>query len=94
VESVAVALANGGDVTAVNHANDSAVLAAALLGYDRVIRQLALAGATVDLKSGHGIAALDQIVARAGASLRSPDRVNRGPSARTVELLRSLSGTP
>jgi ankyrin repeat protein len=96
VESVGVALANGADVNAVNQAGDTAVHAAALLGYDRVVKQLADAGARLDVKNARGLTALDSIVQIVGksAALRSPDRTNLGPRQSTVELLRSLSASP
>jgi uncharacterized protein len=91
-DSVSVALANGADVNATNHAGDTAVHAAALLGYDSVLKQLAGAGARVDVKNGRGLTALEQITSKSGAALRSPDRANLGPRQSTVELLRALSG--
>ena len=90
VEAVAVALANGADVNAANGAGDTALHAAALLGYDRVIRQLAEAGAELAATNAKGQTALTQIAAKAGATLRSPDRTSRGPRESTVELLREL----
>ena len=98
VESLAVALANGADVNAVNQAGDTAVHSAALLGYDRVVKQLAGAGAKLDVKNARGLTALDQIVqgvqiaGKSAAALRSPDRANLGPRQSTVELLRALGG--
>jgi ankyrin repeat protein len=94
-ESVGVALANGADVNAANQAGDTAVHAAALLGYDSVLKQLAGAGAKVDVKNGRGLTALDQIVqiaSKSGAALRSPDRANLGPRRSTIDLLRALAG--
>jgi len=90
VEAVAVALSNGADVNAVNRAGDTALHAAARLGYDRVIRQLADAGASLSVKNARGQTALGQIAAKPGTALRSPDRANRGPQESTVELLRAL----
>jgi len=90
VESIAVALANGADVNAVNQAGDTALHAAALLGYDRVVKQLADAGANVGQKNAKGATALDQIAGKS-AALRSPDRVNLGPRQSTIDLLRALS---
>jgi ankyrin repeat protein len=92
VEGVSVALANGADVNAANQAGDTAVHAAALLGYDSVLKQLAAAGARFDVKNGRGLTALEQITGKSGAALRSPDRANLGPRQSTVELLRALSG--
>jgi ankyrin repeat protein len=93
VESVGVALANGGDVNAANQSGDTAVHAAALLGYDDVLRQLAGAGAKLDAKNGRGLTALDQIASKPGAVLRSPDRSNLGPRQSTIDLLRTLNGS-
>jgi uncharacterized protein len=90
VDAVAVALTNGGDVNAVNRSGDTALHAAALLGYDRVIRTLADAGAKVEMKNLKGQTALAQIAGKPGTTLRSPDRTNRGPRESTVELLRAL----
>jgi ankyrin repeat protein len=92
VESVSVALANGADVNAANQAGDTAVHAAALLGYDSVLKQFAGAGAKFDIKNGRGLTALDQIAGKSGAALRSPDRVNLGPRQSTVDFLRALTG--
>jgi ankyrin repeat protein len=89
-DAVAVALANGADVNAANKAGDTALHAAALLGYDGVIKQLADAGANLGAKNAKGQTALSQIAAKPGAALRSPDRTNRGPRESTVELLRGL----
>jgi len=90
VEAVAVALSNGADVNAVNGAGDTALHAAALLGYDRVIRQLADAGASLSVKNARGQTALGQIAAKPGTALRSPERANRGPRQSTIELLQAL----
>jgi ankyrin repeat protein len=90
VEAVAAALAHGADVNAANTSGDTALHAAALLGYDRVIEQLVRAGARLDVRNARGLTALGQLEGKVGAGLRSPDRVNRGPRESTVELLRSL----
>jgi uncharacterized protein len=90
VEAVGAAIAHGADVNAVNTSGDTALHAAALLGYDRVIEQLVRAGARLDVKNMRGLTALSQLEGKVGAGLRSPDRVNRGPRETTVELLRSL----
>jgi uncharacterized protein len=92
VESVSVALANGADVNAANQSGDTAVHAAALLGYDSVLKQLAGAGAKLDVKNTRGLTPLEQIASKSGATLRSPDRANLGPRPSTVELLRVLGG--
>jgi ankyrin repeat protein len=90
VEAVGAAIAHGADVNAANTSGDTALHAAALLGYDRVIEQLVRAGARLDVKNARGLTALGQLEGKVGAGLRSPDRVNRGPRETTVELLRSL----
>jgi ankyrin repeat protein len=91
VECVSVALEQGADVNSVNNAGDTAVHAAALLGYDRVVKQLAQAGAKLDVKNARGLTALDQIAGKSAAALRSPDRTSLGPRQTTVDLLRALS---
>jgi uncharacterized protein len=94
VDAVSAAMAYGADVNAVNKSGDTAVHAAALLGYDRVIEQLVHAGARLDVKNARGLTALGQLQGKVGAALRSPERVNRGPRETTIELLRSLGATP
>ena len=89
--AVSAALELGADVNAANQAGDTAVHAAALLGYDGVLKQLAGAGATFQIKNARGLTALDQIAGRSVA-LRSPDRTNLGPRQSTVDLLRALGG--
>jgi ankyrin repeat protein len=91
VECVSVALEEGADVNAVNNAGDTALHAAALLGYDGVVKRLAEAGARLDVKNARGLTALDQIAGNSAAALRSPDRTNLGPRQSTVDLLRALS---
>jgi ankyrin repeat protein len=64
--------------------------AAALLGYERVIQQLADAGAKLDLRNARGQTALMQLTARTGGAVRSADRSNRGARESTIALLRKL----
>jgi uncharacterized protein len=92
-DAVAAALAGGADVNAANGAGETALHAAALLGYDSVIRKLADAGANLAAKNAKGQTALTQITGKPGGTLRSPDRTNRGPRESTVELLRALGAT-
>ena len=92
--AVAAALEQGADVNAANRNGDTALHAAALLGYDSVIRQLVKAGARADIKNARGLTALGQIEGKTGGALRSPDRANRGPRESTVELLRTLGSQP
>jgi ankyrin repeat protein len=90
IDTVGAAIAHGADVNAANASGDTALHAAALLGYDEVIEQLVRAGARMDVKNARGLTALGQLEGKVGAGLRSPDRVNRGPRETTVQLLRSL----
>jgi ankyrin len=92
-DAVGAALALGADVNAQSQSGDTALHAAALLGYDRVIQQLVDAGVRLDTKNARGLTALGQLDGKIGPALRSPDRVNRGPRESTVELLRKLSGS-
>ena len=89
--AVSAALAHGADVNAANQNGDTALHAAALLGYDSVIRQLVAAGARPDARNARGLTALGQIEGKTGGALRSPERANRGPRESTVELLRALA---
>jgi uncharacterized protein len=89
-DAVSAAIALGADVNAQSQTGDTALHAAALLGYDSVVQQLAAAGARLDAKNARGLTALGQLDGKIGAGLRSPDRVNRGPRESTVELLRKL----
>jgi hypothetical protein len=66
------------------------VTAAALLGYERVIQQLADAGARLDVKNANGQTALTQLTARTGGANRGADRSNRGARESTIALLRKL----
>jgi hypothetical protein len=91
-DAVSGLIALGADVNAQNQAGDTALHAAALLGYDSVVQQLAAAGARLDAKNARGLTPLGQIDGKINAALRSPDRVNRGPRQSTVELLRKLAG--
>jgi ankyrin repeat protein len=90
VDAVAAAIAHGADVNAANRSGDTAMHAAALLGYDRVIQQLADAGARLDLKNAKGQTALTQLAARTGGALRAAERSNRGARESTIALLRKL----
>jgi uncharacterized protein len=93
VDAVGAAIVQGADVNAVNQSGDTALHAAAALGYDRVIEQLVRAGARLDVKNARGLTALGQLDGKAGAGLRSPERANRGPRETTAALLRSLGAT-
>jgi hypothetical protein len=73
-EAVRVALLQPGDIDSVNRNGDTALHAAAALGYDRVVQMLADKGAKLSVKNGRGLTPLSQP--------NSPPR--------TVELLRKL----
>ena len=89
IDAVSVALAHGADVNATSRSGDTALHAAAALGYDRVIQQLADAGARLDVKNARGQTVLTQVVTKT-AALRDPERPNLGPRESTVRLLRQL----
>jgi len=92
-EAVGVALTSGPDVNAAaRRSGDTALHAAALLGYDQVIRQLAAAGANLEARNERGLTALGLIEpqGKPGAAIRSPDRASLGPRESTVQLLRDL----
>jgi len=89
-DTVAVAIANGADVNETTPAGETPLHAAAVLGYDRVISQLAEAGAKIDLKNACG--ATPEMIAGKGAAPRSPDRNTLGPRQSTVDVLCALSG--
>jgi uncharacterized protein len=93
VAVVAAAIAGGVDVNATNRSGNTALHAAALLGYDQVIQQLVDAGARVDVKNSQGQTALSQLTAKTGTSLRAPERSNRGARESTVALLRKLGAS-
>jgi ankyrin repeat protein len=90
-DAVSAALAEGADVNGANEAGDTALHAAALLGYDSVIQLLANAGAKLDAENARGLTAQGAIENKVRGALRSPDRTNLGPHESTVELLRRLA---
>ena len=92
-DAVSAAITHGADVNAQSQSGDTALHAAALLGYDRVIELLVHAGARMDVKNARGQTALSQLDGKTMA-VRSPDRASRGPRETTVELLRKLGGAP
>jgi ankyrin repeat protein len=92
-DAVGALIALGADVNAQSQTGDTALHAAALLGYDRVVQQLVAAGARLDAKNARGLTALGQLDGKISPALRSPDRVNRGPRESTIELLRKLGGS-
>jgi ankyrin repeat protein len=92
VAAVAAAIADGGDVNAVNRSGNTVVHAAALLGYEQVIQQLvdARRSAGCEERAGaDGPAAAD----RKNRRKRALDRSNRGRRESTVALLRRLAAS-
>jgi ankyrin repeat protein len=82
-DAVAVALLHPGDINAGNRTGDTALHAAAAMGYDRVITMLVEKGANVNIKNSRGQTPLTALTGRnrqAADSSRSS----------TVELLRQL----
>jgi ankyrin repeat protein len=83
VDTVTVAL-QAADINATNKNGDSAMHAAATMGYNRVIQLLADHGARLDIKNARGQTALGALTAgRNRAAADSPRNV-------TIELLRKL----
>jgi ankyrin repeat protein len=74
VEAIEIALLHSSDIDAVNRNGDTALHAAASMGYDRVVRLLAEKGAKLNIKNNRGLTPL-------GTSGRNPS---------TAELLRKL----
>jgi ankyrin len=77
VEAVGVAIQSG-DINAVNKNGDTAVHAAAAMGYDGVIKWFAEKGANLNIKNGRGLTPLGALTGR-----------NRTTSP-TIDLLRKL----
>jgi ankyrin repeat protein len=75
VETTAVALIQPGEIDAVNRNGDTAVHAAASMGYDRVVKLLAEKGANLNVKNNRGLTPLATL---------------KGRNAGTAELLRKL----
>lgn len=97
VEAITVALLQPGDVDAVNRNGDTALHAAASMGYDRVVMLLADKGAKLNVKNNRGLTPLSTLTGRregaalansaAAAASRPPAEVSH-PS--TADLLRKL----
>jgi ankyrin repeat protein len=90
VEAVTAAIAQGGDVNAVNRAGDTALHAAATLGYDRVIQLLVDNGALPSVRNKRGQTPLALVAGKKGETLRAPDRAVRSAQQSTADLLRRL----
>ncbi len=89
VEAMTVALLQNGDINAVNRNGDTALHAAALMGYDRVVKLLADKGAQLNVKNNRGLTPLAALTGRPQTGAASANRAEAlHPS--TVELLRKL----
>ncbi len=71
VDAVTAAIADGGDVNAVNQAGDTALHGAAALGYDRVIQLLVENGAQPSLRNKRGQTPLALVAAKKGDARQS-----------------------
>jgi cytohesin len=90
VETVAAAIALGGDVNAVNEAGDTALHGAAPLGYDRVIQLLVDHGAQPSARNKRGQSPLTLATAKKNEAARAPDRSARTAQQSTADLLVKL----
>jgi ankyrin repeat protein len=93
LDATRAAIELGGDVNAVSEAGDTALHAAAALGYNTVVQFLADHGAQLNLKNKRGQTALASIAARKGEGTTAADRANQAPRQSTVDLLRKLGAT-
>jgi ankyrin repeat protein len=93
VAAVKSALDAGSDIDAVNDGGDTALHAAAALGYDRVVELLAGAGAKLNVANKRGQTPLAALTGGKTATLRSPGRTNRSAQQSTIDLLRRLGAT-
>jgi uncharacterized protein len=90
LEATSVAFDLGGDVNAASQAGDTALHAAAALGYNSVVQFLADHGAQLNVKNKRGQTALAAIAGRKGEGATAADRANQSPRQSTVDLLRKL----
>ncbi len=86
-EAVAVALARPGDINAVNQNGDTALHAAASMGYDRVVKLLADKGANLSVKNKRGLTPLGTLTGRGEGANGRRTEVFR---PNTADLLRKL----
>ena len=91
VETVTVALLQPINVNATNRNGDTALHAAALMGYDGVVKLLADEGANLNVKNSRGLTPLSTLTGRAGGATASANpRRTEALHPNTVELLRRL----
>lgn len=85
IETVSIALQSA-DINAVNGNGDTALHAAASMGYDRVIQLLAQHGAKLDIKNNRGLTALGVLTGGNRQAANNPRRT-------TIELLLKLGAS-
>src|SRR5205823_4161176 len=102
VEAITVALLQDADINAVNRNGDTALHAAALIGYDRVVKLLADKGAQLNVKNNRGLTPLATLTARVQTGAPADVAAQRAQTGTasanraevlhpsTVELLRKL----
>jgi ankyrin repeat protein len=91
LETVAVALLQPVNVNATNRTGDTALHAAALMGYDGVVKLLAGKGADLNIKNNHGLTPLSTLTGRReGANAAANARRTEALHPNTAELLRKL----
>jgi len=90
LEAVTVAFELGGAVNGANQAGDTALHAAASLGYNTVVQFLAEHGAQLNAQNKRGQTPLAAISGRKGEGITAADRSNQLPRQSTVDLLRKL----
>ncbi|MEO8255795.1 MAG: ankyrin repeat domain-containing protein [Acidobacteriota bacterium] len=90
LDATRAALELGGDVNAMSDMGDTALHAAAALGYNTVVQFLADHGAQLNAKNKRGQTALAAIAGRQGDGATATDRASQAPRQSTVDLLRSL----
>jgi len=90
-ETVSVALLQPINVNATNRTGDTALHAAAVMGYDGVVKLLADKGANLNVKNNRGLTPLSTLTGRAGGGTASANaRRTEALHPNTVELLRKL----
>lgn len=93
LEAVRLAAERGGDVNVANADGNTALHAAAVRGYDSVVKYLVGKGAKLDVKNKKGQTPLAAATTGTLAVSSPPSRFGqypRGPKKSTIELLRSL----
>jgi ankyrin repeat protein len=92
-EAVTVALLQARNIDAANRNGDTALHAAALMGYDRVVKLLAEGGANLNVKNNRGLTPLSTLTGRNDAQAGVPATSGRRAEPfhpTTVDLLKKL----